>query len=385
MANHGQTLSAERKSQPTRDCVPASLRRWLRLQRLRSWRSAKKNLLISAFVVTVGLWLGAFLGLYVVAGLFFVPAPMSAVEAMALFGDAMGTLNVLFSGLALAAVAVSIWFQREDIQHQLNEMARSHQEARQQTEAANEQVDVLKSQRRDAQIAQARATVIDLYNEFSKYNQVASTRYWLRDQVFAMHTGRSAEMSEWMGHAFRDGGPSCEEASRLVREALRSDVPNRLDGLQLITAFWVKCAALDEMESLDRHLFFLLLSPPLSCYAAFVVDNLIISNIAGTAQHRDLSVHSALDIQKREQLWMVSSLIRNNLRGKLHETTYAKISGFCMRYRDDYGVRPTPHYQSSTDGASPSSTSDSTPALGPDPDGRTPRSPEGSNDSGSDR
>ncbi len=93
----------------------------------------KKDFWVSlslSWLVVFVLWLGApflvNLGLMATNG-FGLPVKFDEGVSTGSFGDQYGAINALFSGLALAAIAISLWYQREDIANQRKDLGLQQQ------------------------------------------------------------------------------------------------------------------------------------------------------------------------------------------------------------------------------------------------------------------
>ena len=93
---------------------------------LKPWRVG-----IGAAVVVVGLWL---------ATLLILPRVFGPPGSPGGFGDMFGAINALFTGLALAGVAVTVWIQRVQFEHQLQTQHETEQQYAQQLEIARQEL-----------------------------------------------------------------------------------------------------------------------------------------------------------------------------------------------------------------------------------------------------
>nr|WP_287410256.1 hypothetical protein [Pseudodesulfovibrio sp.] len=77
------------------------------------------------FLIVIVIWIGLGIIAYDI---------QPEVERAGQFGDMFGFSNSLFSGLALAGLLITIWFQREEIQIQREELQLTREEMREQTQ-----------------------------------------------------------------------------------------------------------------------------------------------------------------------------------------------------------------------------------------------------------
>lgn len=88
------------------------------------------------------------------------------------FGDFFGSINALFSGLALAGVVVSLFYQREDLRLQREELADTRKELEGQKEALERQNAIWEKQNFDSLF----------FSLFKTHNDIKNNLYSVRDK-----------------------------------------------------------------------------------------------------------------------------------------------------------------------------------------------------------
>lgn len=128
------------------------------------------------FLPVVGLWVIAFFVFLIIEG---------SGKSAGTFGDSFNVLNALLSGLALGAIALSLFLQRAELKATLNEMKET-------TEALEEQARYLKFER-DRNVREFAATF-----QSERLKKARGTAYILRAPFFKSHEFRKALANQWI-------------------------------------------------------------------------------------------------------------------------------------------------------------------------------------------
>lgn len=124
------------------------------------------------------------IGLWVIASVVFLIFEGSGNSA-GTFGDSFNVLNALLSGLALGAIALSLFLQRAELKATLNEMKET-------TKALEEQARYLKFER-DRNVREFAATF-----QSERLKKARSTAYILRAPFFKDHDFRRVLAKQWI-------------------------------------------------------------------------------------------------------------------------------------------------------------------------------------------
>lgn len=148
----------------------------------------------SNIIVPIVIVLGLVIGGFVIMA-FLVEELNPTLDARAKYGDSFGLVNSLFSALAFAAIIISLFFQKKELEIQIQEVRTSNIELKQSNEFLGKQIKIL-AKSNDANV------VIGLFNEFrdKKWTTIRNLMNESRRNGEALEFDKVREYSHFLNH-----------------------------------------------------------------------------------------------------------------------------------------------------------------------------------------